>query len=163
MPEGTRRRTASHDETPMKEAVGGKHIRGFLIPHMKEDRVRWRLLATEVNTVSGGQPSGHATTDSASNHQSCRFVSHCRWGSHEDDSCLGCPESVFFNDDLNEVIYVHRGQTYARLGIAGGFGRHSADVHRGQTYAKLGIAGGFGRHSAGLAWHLRCGVRRCEQ
>ena len=37
-------------ETPIREAVGGKHIRGFPIAHMKGDRVRWRFVATEVNT-----------------------------------------------------------------------------------------------------------------
>ena len=30
-------------EIPSREAVGGKHIRGFPIAHMKGDRVRWRL------------------------------------------------------------------------------------------------------------------------
>ena len=37
-------------EISIKEAVGGKHIRGFPIAHMKEDEVRWRFVATEVNT-----------------------------------------------------------------------------------------------------------------
>ena len=37
-------------EVPIREAVGGKHIRGFPIAHMKGDRVRWRFVATEVNT-----------------------------------------------------------------------------------------------------------------
>ena len=37
-------------EIPIREAVGGKHIRGFPIAHMKADRVRWRFVATEVNT-----------------------------------------------------------------------------------------------------------------
>ena len=37
-------------EIPIREAVGGKHIRGFSIAHMKGDRVRWRFVATEVNT-----------------------------------------------------------------------------------------------------------------
>ena len=84
-------------EIPIKEAVGGKHIRGFTIAQMKEGRVRWRFCGHRgEHRVSGGQPPGHATTeDSTSNHQSCRFVSHCRWGSYDDDSCLGCPESVF--------------------------------------------------------------------
>ena len=39
-------------EIPIREAVGGKHIRGFPIAHMKGDRVRWRFVATEVNTVT---------------------------------------------------------------------------------------------------------------
>ena len=30
--------------------MGGKHIRGFPIAHMKGDKVRWRFVATEVNT-----------------------------------------------------------------------------------------------------------------
>ena len=30
---------------------------------------------------------------------------------------------------------------------------------RGQTCARLDIAGGFGRHFTGLAWHHRCGVQ----
>ena len=55
--------------------------------------MRWRFVATE--------------DDRASNHKSCRFVSHFRRSSHENDSFLGCQESVFFNADLNEVIYVH--------------------------------------------------------
>ena len=37
-------------EIPIREAVGGKHIRGFPIAQMKGDRVRWRFVATEVNT-----------------------------------------------------------------------------------------------------------------
>ena len=46
--------------------------------------------------VSRGQSPGHATTDDrASNHQSCWFVSHFHWSSHENDSFLGCQESVF--------------------------------------------------------------------
>ena len=31
-------------EIPLREAVGGKHIRGFPIAHMKGDRVRWRVV-----------------------------------------------------------------------------------------------------------------------
>ena len=39
-------------ETPIREAVAGRHIGGFPIAHMKGDRVRWRFVATEVNTES---------------------------------------------------------------------------------------------------------------
>ena len=89
---------------PIREAVGGKHIRGFSIAHRKGDRVKWRFVATEVNTeFREDKPSGHATIDDrASNHQSCWFVSHFRWSLHEKDWILGCQESVF-NADLNEV------------------------------------------------------------
>ena len=37
-------------EIHIKEAVGGKHIRGFPRAHMKDGKVRWRFVATEVNT-----------------------------------------------------------------------------------------------------------------
>ena len=39
-----------YDEIPIAEAVEGKHIRGFPIAHVKGDVVRWRFVATEVNT-----------------------------------------------------------------------------------------------------------------
>ena len=67
-------------EIPIREAVGSKHIRGFPIAHMKGDKVSWRFVATEANTeFREDNHPGHATTDDrASNHQSCRFVSHCR-------------------------------------------------------------------------------------
>ena len=83
-------------EIPIREAVGGKHIRGFPIAHMKGDRVRWHFVATEVNTeLREDRSSGHATVDDrASTHQSCRFMCHFRWSSHENDSFLGCQESV---------------------------------------------------------------------
>ena len=45
--------------------------------------------------VTGGESSGHATVDyRASNRQSCRFTSHFRWSSHENNSFLGCQGSV---------------------------------------------------------------------
>ena len=37
-------------EIPIREDVGGKHIRGFPLAHIKGDRVRWRFRAKEVNT-----------------------------------------------------------------------------------------------------------------
>ena len=37
-------------DIPIRDAVGGKHIRGFPIAHMKGVRVRWRFVATEMNT-----------------------------------------------------------------------------------------------------------------
>ena len=78
-----------HTKIPIREAVGGKHIRGFPISHMKGDKVRWRFVATEVNTELREQSPGHATTDdSMCNHQSSRFMSHFRWSSQEDDSFL---------------------------------------------------------------------------
>ena len=92
--------------------------------------------------VSGGQSPGHATTDDrASNHQSCRFVSHCRWSSHEDDSFLGCQESVFYAD-LNEVIYIHTGANLCKAGHC--------------WWLRKAL---YGTHMASE----RCGVRRCEQ
>ena len=77
--------------------MGGKHIRGFHIAHMKGDRVRWRFVATEVNTEfrEDNHQGTPQTDDLASNHKSCGFVSHFRWSSHENDSFLGCQESVF--------------------------------------------------------------------
>ena len=104
-------------EIPIREAVGGKHIRGFPIAHMKGDRVRWRFFGHRgEHRVSRGQSPGHATTDDrASKHQSCRFVSHFCWSSHENDSLLGCQESVL-DADLNEVIYVHPGTNLCKAG-----------------------------------------------
>ena len=81
-------------EIPIREAVGGKHIRGFPIAHMKGDRVRWRFVATEVNTeFRDDNHQGTPPLMIVRNHQSCRFVSHFRWSSHENDSFLGCQES----------------------------------------------------------------------
>ena len=110
-------------EIPIREAVGGKHIRGFPMERRQGEMAFCGHRGD--HRVTRGQSPGHATTDDrASNDQSCRFVSHFRWSSHENDSFLGCQASVFFFADLNEVIYVHRVQTCARLDIAGGFGRH---------------------------------------
>ena len=82
-------------EIPIREAAGGKHIRGFTIAQMKGDRVRWRFGFRGEHRVTGGQSSGHATVDDhASNRQSCRFMSQFRWSSHENESFLGCQESV---------------------------------------------------------------------
>ena len=41
--------------------------------------------------------------------------------------------------------------------------RGSSTSIQGQTFTRLGIAGDFGRRFTGLAWHPKCGVRRCEQ
>ena len=82
-----------YTEIPIREAVGGKHIRGFPISHMKGDKVRWRFVATEVNTEL--REDNAATDDRTSYHQSSRFVPHFRWNTQEDDSFLGCQEGVF--------------------------------------------------------------------
>ena len=68
-------------EIPIREDVGGKHIRGFPTAHMKGDRVRWRFVREDATT-----------DDRASNHQSCRFMSHFRWSPHENDSFFGRQE-----------------------------------------------------------------------
>ena len=36
-------------EVPASTAKDGKHIGGFPIAHMKEGKVRWRFVATEIN------------------------------------------------------------------------------------------------------------------
>ena len=123
-------------EIPIREAVGGKHIRGFPIAHMKGDRVRWRDVATEVNTEfrednHQGTPPLMIVRATVSRADSCTTSA----GVHMRMIRSWDVRKAFFNADLNEVICVHRRQTCARLDTAGG----------------------FGRHCMGLAWHLRCG------
>ena len=81
-------------EIPIREAVGGKHFRGFPIAHMKGDRVRWRFVATEVSTEfrednHQGTPPLMIVRATISRAGSCPT-----WRPHENDSFLGCHESV---------------------------------------------------------------------
>ena len=85
-----------YPEIPISEAVGGKHIRGFPIYHLKGGQGEMAFCSHgSEHKVQGGQsPRNAATDDSTSNHQSSRFVSHFRWNTQEDDSFLGCQEGV---------------------------------------------------------------------
>ena len=83
-------------EIPIREAVG---VNTSVDSHSSRESRQGEMAFCGhrgEHRVSEGQSPGHATTDeSASNHQSCRFVSHFRWSSHENDSFVGCQESVF--------------------------------------------------------------------
>ena len=104
-------------EIPIREAVGGKHIRGFPIAHMKGDRVRWRFVATEVNTGlrednHQGTPSLMIVRATISRAGSCPTSA----GVHMRMIRSWDVRKAFFNADLNEVIYVHPGANLCKAG-----------------------------------------------
>ena len=95
----------------------------FPIYHLKGDRVRWRFVATEVNTMfreDNQSPGNAATDDSTSDHQSSRFVPHFRWNTQEDDSFLGCQEGVLQCGFERGNLCSPGDRTYARLDTVGG-------------------------------------------
>ena len=103
-------------EIPIKEAVGGKHIRGFPTAHMKEGRVRWRFVATEVNTEfrednQQGTPPLMIVRATISRASSCPTAT----GVHMRIIRAWDVRKAFFNADLNEVIYVHLAAKRLRL------------------------------------------------
>ena len=93
---------------PIREAVGGKHIRGFPIAHMKGDRVRWRFVTTQVSTElrednHQGTPPLMIVRATVSRAGSCPTSA----GVHMRMIRSWDVRKAFFNADLSEVIYVH--------------------------------------------------------
>ena len=104
-------------EIPIREVVGGKHIRGFPIAHMKGDRVRWRFVATEVNTElrednHQGTPPLMIVRATVSRAGSCPTSA----GVHMRMILSWDVRKAFFNADLNDVIYVHPETNLCRAG-----------------------------------------------
>ena len=104
-------------EIPIREAVGGKHIRGFPIAHMKGDRVRWRFVATEMNTElrednHQGTPPLMIVRATISRAGSCPTSA----GVHMRMIRSWDVRKAFFHADLNEVIHVHPGTNLCRAG-----------------------------------------------
>ena len=104
-------------EIPIREAVGGKHIRGFSIAQMKGHRVRWRFVATEVNTElrednHQGTPPLMIVRATISRAGSCPTSA----GVHMRMILSWDVRKAFFNADLNEVIYVHLGTNLCKAG-----------------------------------------------
>ena len=96
-------------EVPIIEAVGGKHIRGFPIAHMKGDRVRWTELREDNHQGTPPLMIVRATVSRAGSCPTSAGV-HMRMIRSWD------VRKAFFNADLNEVIYVHPGMNLCKAG-----------------------------------------------
>ena len=128
-----------HVEIPIREAVGCKHTRGFPIAHKTGDRVRWLFVATKVNTESQDDnqqdtPPLMIVRATVSNACLCRTSA----GVHMRLFRLCSVNKSLYNADLKEVIYVDKGQTCARLDVAGGFGR-PCDNNSGKFFTPMPV------------------------
>jgi hypothetical protein len=106
-----------YEEIPIAEAVGGKHIRGFPIAHVKGDVVRWRFVATEVNMQH--REDNHQGTPplmvvrALISRAASRPNGH---GKHTRRIRTWDVRKAFFNAELNETIYVHPGRRLCKPG-----------------------------------------------
>ncbi|CAK0875513.1 unnamed protein product, partial [Prorocentrum cordatum] len=99
-------------EVATSTATDGKHIGGFPIAHMKEGKVRWRFVATEVNKYEvrednhQGTPPLMIVRATLSRAASSPTSS----GQHLRKIQVWDVRKAFFNADLDETIYVHPGR-----------------------------------------------------
>jgi len=102
---------------PISQASDGKHVGGFPIAHMKDKKVRWRFVATEV---------AHELRED--NHQGTPPLMVVRAilsraaskpdgdGVHRRLVKSWDVRKAFFNADLDEIIYVHPGKELCAKG-----------------------------------------------
>ncbi|CAK0909889.1 unnamed protein product [Prorocentrum cordatum] len=99
-------------EVATSTATDGKHAGGFPIAHVKEGRVRWRFVATEINKHEVREDNHQCTPPLMIVRATLSRAasSPTPTGEHKRIIQVWDVRKAFFNADVDEAIYVHPGR-----------------------------------------------------
>ena len=104
-----------YEVIPITQAYDGKHIGGFPIAHNKEEKVRWRFVATEVN--DGHREDNHQGTPPL---MIVRAIVSLAASRPDSDGVfrrlfrIWNIRKAFLNANLNETLYLHPGRALSK-------------------------------------------------